>query len=77
MRKGAKGGSGLATLALALAGTIAMAQGEPAPDEMTGVKIGETAPDFTLQGHDGKSYTLSELVKEGPVAVVFYRSAHW
>jgi cytochrome oxidase Cu insertion factor (SCO1/SenC/PrrC family) len=72
MSRWVKGGFVLAALAGA-----AWAQGEPAPDEMTGVKIGETAPDFTLEGHDGRQYTLSEMVKNGPVAVMFYRSAHW
>ena len=65
------------TSAIALTATAAVAQREPAPEEMTGVKVGETAPDFTLTALDGKEYTLSEMVKDGPVAVVFYRSADW
>ena len=63
-------------LALALAPAAVFAQGDKAPDEMTGIAVGEKAPDFTLKGHDGKEYTLSEMTKEGRVALVIYRSAN-
>lgn len=34
------------------------------------LKVGDTAPDFTMLGSDGKSYTLSELNKQGKAVVV-------
>jgi len=37
------------------------------------VKVGEKAPDFTLPDVFGKKITLSELLKQGPVVVTFYR----
>ena len=36
------------------------------------VQAGETAPDFTLSDQRGEELTLSELVAEGPVALVFF-----
>jgi peroxiredoxin len=36
------------------------------------IEIGDTAPDFTLKNQHGESVTLSELVSEGPVVVVFF-----
>lgn len=71
---------GVAALALMAGFTLsiaASAQREPAPEEMTGVKVGEKAPDFTLEAQDGKKYALSEMVKSGKTAVIFYRSASW
>ena len=41
------------------------------------VGLREEAPDFTLKNYDGTEVTLSEAVKEGTVALVFYRSANW
>ncbi len=38
-----------------------------AADEL---KVGDTAPDFTMMGSDGKSYSLSELNKQGKAVVV-------
>ncbi len=38
-------------------------------------KVGDVAPDFTATDTDGKAYTLSELVKEGPVIVAFFPKA--
>jgi len=35
-------------------------------------KIGDIAPSFCLTGHDGKEYCLPELLKAGPVVLVFY-----
>ena len=64
-------------LAVGLMTADARAQDTWAPEEMTGVKVGEKAPDFKLTGADGKEYALSEMVKEGTVALVFYRSANW
>ena len=39
------------------------------------VKVGDTAPDFTLSDNFGKTVTLSEAVKDAPVVVVFYRGS--
>ncbi len=36
------------------------------------IQAGETAPDFTLSDQYGEELTLSELVAEGPVALVFF-----
>lgn len=48
-----------------------------APEEWTGIKIGEKAPDFTLKDQDNKERSLNEFLKKGKTAVVFYRSASW
>src|SRR5262245_47480447 len=34
------------------------------------LKVGDTAPDFTMVGSDGKTYKLSELNKQGKAVVV-------
>jgi peroxiredoxin len=39
------------------------------------LKEGEQAPDFTLSDAAGRSVMLSELLKQGPVVVTFYRGA--
>lgn len=38
--------------------------------KMAGVKVGDKAPDFTLTGTDGKSYTLSEWTAKGNIVVL-------
>ncbi len=38
-----------------------------------GLKIGDKAPDFTLPDATGKSVSLYEALKKGPVVLVFYR----
>jgi cytochrome oxidase Cu insertion factor (SCO1/SenC/PrrC family) len=55
----------------------AQGSGKPAPEEQTGLKVGERAPAFTLKDQDGKERSLNELLKKGKVAPVFYRSADW
>ena len=42
-----------------------------------GLKVGAKAPEFRLKAADGKEYALTELLKRGKVALVFYRSADW
>ncbi len=46
------------------------------PDE-TGLRIGQHAPPFTLNDQNGKEVSLDALLKNGPVALVFFRSADW
>ena len=60
-------------LALAVGG---LAGAEP-PEEHTGPKVGSKAPAFTLKDQNGKERTLGEFLKNGQVALVFYRSASW
>ncbi len=50
---------------------------DPAPEEKTGLKVGEKAPAFTLKDQAGKERALKDLLQDGPVALVFYRSASW
>lgn len=45
--------------------------------DKTGIEVGAKAPDFKLKDQNGKSVSLSELVKQGRVAIVFHRSADW
>ena len=44
---------------------------------MTGVKVGDKAPSFTLKDQEGRERSLDDLLKSGKVALVFYRSADW
>lgn len=70
---------------LAITAALAMAvmpwsfaQDEKAPDDMTGIAVGETAPDFTLKDQNGDEQSLSDLLNgDKTVALVFYRSANW
>ena len=42
-------------------------------DHVTGLPVGETAPDFTLLNALGKEVSLSEQLQSGPVVLKFYR----
>lgn len=48
-----------------------------AAPEKTGLAIGQKAPAFTLKDQNDRDVALEALVRQGPVAVVFYRSADW
>ncbi len=39
--------------------------------------VGATLEEFSLNDQHGKKRTLSETLKDGPVAFVFHRSADW
>jgi thioredoxin-dependent peroxiredoxin len=72
----------LGTLALAVAACAvsagpAAAQGAaaPAPTPAAELKVGDMAPDFTLQATDGKTYTLSKDLKGRWVALAWFPKA--
>ena len=37
------------------------------------VKVGDRAPDFSLQNADGREFSLKDLLALGPVVLSFYR----
>ena len=41
----------------------------------TPIKVGDAAPDFTLVDTDGRSVTLSRLLRDGPVILYFFPKA--
>jgi cytochrome oxidase Cu insertion factor (SCO1/SenC/PrrC family) len=43
------------------------------PTDLERVKIGDTAPDFTLENMDGQRITLSEMYSKKNVVLVLYR----
>ncbi len=46
------------------------------PADLTRLKVGEAAPDFTLSNQDGQPVTLSSYRGKQPVVLVFYRG-YW
>ena len=66
-----------AVVLVAVPSAWSQAKGKPAPEEQTGLKVGEPAPTFALKDQEGKERSLDEFLKKGEVALVFYRSADW
>ncbi len=60
------------TRTLAAAITLLFAISFPASAEL---KVGDPAPDFSLIGSDGKTYTLSEFRGEQAVVIAFFPKA--
>ena len=46
------------------------------PTDLQRIKVGQPAPDFTLEDMDGESITLSDLRGKKTVVLVFYRG-YW
>ena len=46
---------------------------DPKPTYLERVRVGELAPDFTLENMDGKRITLSDFRGKKNVVLVFYR----
>jgi cytochrome oxidase Cu insertion factor (SCO1/SenC/PrrC family) len=44
-----------------------------APTDLERVKVGDVAPDFTLEAEDGTPITLSRFREKKAVVLVFYR----
>ncbi len=57
--------------------SIAVAAPKEEPAEETELPVGQQAPGFTLQDQAGREVSLETLLRKGPVAVVFFRSADW
>ena len=53
-----------------------MATATAVPMRKVGYKVGERAPDFTLQAVTGETYTISEIVASGK-SVLLYFFASW
>lgn len=50
---------------------------EAASPQQIGLPIGQPAPAFTAPDQNGREISLESLLKKGPVALVFFRSADW
>src|SRR5215471_11132002 len=61
-------------LGLLLNGTLAFAQ--LGPTDLERIKVGQPAPDFTLEDVNGKNVSLSEFRGKKSVVLVFYRG-YW
>lgn len=52
------------------------AAAQTAKTPTTPIDVGETAPEFTLTDHNGKTIKLSDARGKSPVVLVFYRG-YW
>jgi cytochrome oxidase Cu insertion factor (SCO1/SenC/PrrC family) len=72
----------LAVFAVLIASTTVLAQLGPkdgadlSPTDLNRIKVGQPAPDFSLEDVNGKTITLSELRDKKNVVLVFYRG-YW
>ena len=53
------------------------ARSQTAPTPPKAIAVGDVAPKFSLKDQNDASFTLDEMVKQGPVAMVFVRSVEW
>ena len=65
----------IATLAVVVCASSLVAQ--ETQEEKVELKVGDTAPDFTLKDQNGVEQTLSELTGDHKLAIVFVRSVNW
>ena len=49
----------------------------PAAEETSHIDVGDAAPNFRLKDQTGAERSLDDLLADGNVALVFYRSADW
>ena len=62
---------GLSLLTIALAVTALAQQAQQPPAIKTHLKVGQAAPDFTMNGTDGKPYKLSDFKGKKTVVLAF------
>lgn len=61
----------------AAAATPAADRSASLPSEGPGLAVGTQAPSFSLKDQSGQARSLDTWLGQGPVAVVFFRSADW
>jgi len=72
----------LAVFAVLITSTTVLAQLGPkdgadlSPTDLNRIKVGQPAPDFSLEDVNGKTITLSELRDKKTIILVFYRG-YW
>jgi peroxiredoxin Q/BCP len=62
-------------MAAAILGCAAFAWAQGAPAPAVELKVGDPAPDFTLQASDGKTYTLSSFKGKQAVVLAWFPAA--
>ena len=60
-----------------VAAAILLLIGSTAANAASPIAVGQVAPKFALKNQAGSETSLAELVKQKPVALIFYRSADW
>jgi peroxiredoxin Q/BCP len=65
----------LVAVACTLMAAPADAQGTTPPPSAVELKVGDMAPDFTLQATDGKTYSLSKDLRGRWVALAWFPKA--
>jgi peroxiredoxin Q/BCP len=65
----------LAIAACGMLASPALAQTTPAAAPAAELKVGDQAPDFTLEATDGKTYTLSKDLKGKWVVLAWFPKA--
>jgi len=70
-------GSAALGVAVGFALSVALVLAAPtvAAEEEEGLAVGDAAPDFSLTGSDGETYTLSQYKGEKPVILAFFPKA--
>ncbi len=70
-------GRGALGLAAGLVLSVALVLAAPAvaQEEEGGLAVGDQAPDFSLKGSDGETYTLAQFKGEKPVILAFVPKA--
>lgn len=61
-----------AVLAISFASNV---QAQEEGERLLPLKVGDSAPDFSLEGSDGKTYTLSQFKGKKPVILAFFPKA--
>jgi len=64
-----------AFMTIGLAAALAIGMGTGSTAQAQELKVGDVAPDFTLQGSDGKTYTLADFKGKSAVVLAWFPKA--
>lgn len=56
---------------------VSLKIGAQATPQTKDIRVGDRAPQFTLTDQNDREFSLANMVKKGPVAMVFVRSVQW